>query len=198
MRVVSPADGTSVEVGETVALQADVGDPGSDQVSCSVAWGDGTTSTGCSPSHVYDSVGSRTITVTADDGEGGTATASVTIDLRGLPFDGFFPPVDNPPSVNVIKAGSSVPMKFSLHGYRGMDIIAAGYPASGSHACGSSDGGVSLEPTETPGNSQLTYDEDSDRYQYVWKTAKSWAGQCRTFTLELRDGSVHTAEFRLR
>ena len=32
--------------------------------------------------------------------------------------------------VNIVKAGSAVPLKFSVGGYRGLDIFAAGYPAS--------------------------------------------------------------------
>ena len=46
-------------------------------------------------------------------------------------------PVDNLPVVNSVKAGSTVPLKFSVGGSRGMDIVAAGYPASGAHSCGS-------------------------------------------------------------
>jgi hypothetical protein len=33
-------------------------------------------------------------------------------------FTGFFSPVDNPPTVNVAKAGSAIPVKFSLGGNR--------------------------------------------------------------------------------
>ena len=29
-------------------------------------------------------------------------------------FTGFFPPVDNPPTINTVKAGSAIPVKFSL------------------------------------------------------------------------------------
>ena len=116
---------------------------------------------------------------------------------RSWPWQGFFAPVDNLPVVNSVKAGSTVPLKFSVGGYRGMDIFAAGYPASGAHSCA---GGTvdALEETATPGASELSYDAGSQRYHYNWKTQKSWAGQCRTLTVKLADGSVHTAEFRLK
>ncbi len=45
-------------------------------------------------------------------------------------FSGFFPPADNPPTLNMVKAGSGVPVKFSLSGDQGLNIFAAGYPQS--------------------------------------------------------------------
>jgi hypothetical protein len=35
----------------------------------------------------------------------------------------------------------------------------------------------------------------SDRYIYVWKTQKAWAGTCRRLVLKLLDGSEQTADF---
>jgi hypothetical protein len=51
------------------------------------------------------------------------------------PFSGFFSPVDNLPVVNTMKAGAAVPIKFSLGGDRGLDILAAGSPTSQQIAC---------------------------------------------------------------
>src|SRR5258706_2774270 len=42
-------------------------------------------------------------------------------------FSGFFPPVDNPTAVNVLKAGRAVPVKFSLGGNQGLDIFAPSF-----------------------------------------------------------------------
>ena len=50
-------------------------------------------------------------------------------------FAGFFPPIDNPPVLNKVKAGSAVPVKFSLTGNQGLDIFAAGYPQSAQVPC---------------------------------------------------------------
>src|SRR5205085_2496965 len=46
------------------------------------------------------------------------------------PFSGFFQPVDNTPTLNVVKAGSGIPVKFSLSGNLGLNILLAGYPQS--------------------------------------------------------------------
>ncbi len=113
------------------------------------------------------------------------------------PFEGFFAPVDNPPVVNVVKAGSTVPLKFGLGGDRGLDIFAAGSPASQRVACDGSSSDV-LEETASPGSATLTYDAVTQRYHYNWKTDRAWSGTCRTLVLELADGSRHTAQFRFR
>jgi len=47
-------------------------------------------------------------------------------------------------------------------------------------------------------HSGLTYDALTDTYTYVWKTVKGWKGKCGTFTLELDDNSVHTADFEFK
>src|SRR5438445_3582384 len=39
-------------------------------------------------------------------------------------FSGFFAPVDNPPTFNRVKAGTAVPVKFSLGGDQGLNIFA--------------------------------------------------------------------------
>ncbi len=38
-------------------------------------------------------------------------------------FSGFFPPVDNVPFVNKVKAGRAIPIKFSLNGDQGLEIL---------------------------------------------------------------------------
>jgi hypothetical protein len=110
-------------------------------------------------------------------------------------FSGFFAPIDNPPICNVVKAGSAVPVKFSLHGYQGMSIFVAGYPKSQTGTCAGSPTDV-LEETMTAGQSSLNYDATADQYVYVWKTDKAWAGTCRQLHVKLADGTSHAANFK--
>ena len=112
-------------------------------------------------------------------------------------FSGFFPPVDNPPTLNIVKAGSGVPVKFSLSGDQGLNILAAGYPKSMKIDCMTSDSQDAIEETVTAGGSSLTYDPITDQYIYVWKTEKGWAGPCRQLIVRLNDGTDHTANFKL-
>ena len=74
---------------------------------------------------------------------------------------GFFQPIDNLPTQNSVKAGSAVPVKFSLGGYQGMSVLAAGYPTSNVAACDAAAGDDPVETTLTAGNSGLSYDAAS-------------------------------------
>jgi hypothetical protein len=47
--------------------------------------------------------------------------------------------------LNVVKAGSAVPVKFSLGGNQGLNIFASGYPISVPIVCGSN---AELDPVE--------------------------------------------------
>jgi hypothetical protein len=143
------------------------------------------------------SIGAHTVTCTATDNAGnvgtGTADYSVIYD-----FDGFFQPIDNLPTVNTVKAGSSVPVKFSLNGDQGLSIFAAGSPSSKVMSCSTTATNDPVEETSTAGNSSLQYDALADQYVYVWKTDKSWAKTCRQLTVKLADGTTHSANFSFK
>jgi uncharacterized delta-60 repeat protein len=115
-------------------------------------------------------------------------------------FTGFFRPVKNAPEINVARAGSVVPVKFSLGGDRGLSIFpvdASGqamYPASVPVSCTTFEPEPDGAPVTT--SQRLNYDEDDDRYVYVWKTMKAWGGTCRRLTVTLDDGTTHRANFR--
>lgn len=113
-------------------------------------------------------------------------------------FTGFFAPVENLPLLNVSKAGSSIPLKFSLNGDQGLAIFAAGYPSSSAVACDANEPGTTVTETIAAGHSSLTYDAASDRYQYVWKTDKSWKGTCRVLVVGFTGGITRTAKFRFQ
>lgn len=113
-------------------------------------------------------------------------------------WDGFAAPVDMGGVVNSVKAGSAVPMKFSLHGDQGTGVVAAGSPTVSFGSCSPTATIDAIEETVTAGASGLQYDPTSDQYVYVWKTDKSWAGKCATFSLRLDDGTTHSALFTFR
>ena len=119
-------------------------------------------------------------------------------------FNGFFQPVDNFPSLNVVKAGSAVPVKFSLGGNVGLGIFTVGpnflpnSPSSIQIKCDVLSTQDDIEQTVTAGNSSLQFDPGSNQYIYVWKTDKSWTGTCRQLTVNLNDGSTHTANFKFK
>jgi hypothetical protein len=142
------------------------------------------------------SVGTKVATApTAEDNVGHSADAacvySVVFDFRG-----FLRPVDNPPMLNVVKAGSGIPVKFSLSGDQGLDIFAVGYPVSHGVDCNTSAPLDTVEQTVSAGGSSLSYDPAGDQYVYVWKSDKAWAGTCRRLDVTLVDGTQHIANFK--
>ncbi len=141
-------------------------------------------------------LGTTTVNATASDGTN-TSGCSFTVTVI-YNFTGFFPPVSNLPAVNVVNAGRAIPVKFSLSGYKGLNIFAPNSPSSGPVACNSSDPAVTLEDTVNAGGSTLTYDAASDQYVYVWKTDPSWAGTCRQLAVTLNDGSIYRANFKFK
>ncbi len=147
-------------------------------------------------------VGPRSATFTAKDivGHITTQTCSYTVVYA---FTGFAPPIVNfaadAPKVNTVKAGATVPVRFSLAGDQGMDIFASGYPQSvplascaGASLTTPVDNGTATSPT--PGT--VVYDAAVDQYNYVWQTNTMWAGSCRQLLMKLNDGTYHRANFK--
>lgn len=128
---------------------------------------------------------------------GGTVDRGA-IEVAGFRFAGFFRPIENFPILNLTKAGASVPVRFSLNGYQGMAIFAAGSPYSQDVVCekGSATNGVE-EPVVENGNG-LSYDATTDQYQFVWRTEKSWQAACRNLILKFSDGTVREALFQFK
>jgi len=185
--ITAPADGGSYLLNEVVVSDYSCLDETSGLADCSgpvVSGADFSTSP----------VGNHTFTVIAGDLAGNQVQASHTYSIL-YDFNGFFPPVDNLPVLNRVKAGSAVPIKFSLNGDQGLDIFEAGFPVSQQISCDSSADLNDVVETVTSGESGLTYDATADQYIYVWKTKKEWANTCRQLTLKLKDDSAHITHF---
>lgn len=149
---------------------------------------DGTSATGAVVTHTYSQAGTYVpaLTVVDDDGAAGFASTpqDVVVELPRYGFSGFAPPVENE-DVNVMNAGRSIPFKWTLadeHGERltATDVVEGyGFDASGATFA-------------------LRYDTTQMQYVLVANTPAAWAGQRRTFTLRLDDGSSYAATFEFR
>ena len=136
-----------------------------------------------------------TVTVRVTDAAGTFATDQATVSVT-YRFTGFSQPVDNLPTVNTVKAGQAIPVKFGLTGDHGLDIFAPGYPKIELIPCPSGQPDP-IEATATAGNSALSYSTTADQYTYVWKTEKAWAGKCGTLQVMLNDGTTpYSASFQ--
>ncbi|HEX8085711.1 MAG TPA: PxKF domain-containing protein [Solirubrobacteraceae bacterium] len=142
-------------------------------------------------------VGAHSVTLSASDAVGNEASISCAYSVV-YDFSGFFRPIDNKDAngyiLNKVKAGSTVPVKFSLHGDRGLDVFAPGYPQTGSIPCPAQATTDAIEEYSTAANNALKYDASADQYVYNWKTQSTWTG-CRQLIVKLADGTSHRANF---
>ena len=142
----------------------------------------------------------RVVWSSGDVGERDVYGATIELPPAGptYHFGGFQQPVDARPTLNQMKAGGAVPVKFGLGGNQGLAIFAAGSPKSQVIACDATADVDGIEQTISAGGSSLTYDPSTDTYSYVWKTDKAWAGTCRQLVLAFADGSVGRANFKFK
>jgi extracellular elastinolytic metalloproteinase len=110
------------------------------------------------------------------------------------------------PTLNVKKAGTTLPMKFSTGGNQGLDILAANNPYSRLVECNTlrtvdpTSPNITPRPAPIPAqtnrNVKLSYDASEDLYHFNWRTPEEWGGSCREFVLTRKDGVQHRAFFR--
>ena len=163
---------------------------------------DGTVVVTCSPaSGATFPVGATSVSCKAADAAGNEETGSFTVTVS-YGWTGFFQPIDNPTSPSVLnwnkaKAGSVIPVKFSLGGNQGLSIFAGGAPKVVPIACPSGTVPAdAIEELASSNASGLKYDAAADQYNYAWKTASTYAGKCFRLDVLLADGSpAHSAYF---
>lgn len=157
---------------------------------------DGTVAVSCSQASGSSfPVGTTTVNCSATDSHNNTANGSFTVTVN-YDWTGFFQPIDNG-VMNVAKAGSTIPVKFSLSGNQGLNIFySSSYPNSGKIDCSADPGQDAIEEYSTATVSGLKYDATADQYIYNWKTASNYAGTCRQLIIRLADGTYHRADFK--
>jgi hypothetical protein len=141
-------------------------------------------------------VGTKTVQCTgARDNAGNTADSGVVTYKIVYDFDGFFRPVNND-GFNVVRPGQAVPLKFSLDGYHGLNVVSKVKAVT--YSCSADPLEWEWTDSAPAGQSELTYDADADQYVYVWKTAKKWDYNCAVFAMEFNDGTSQHLKFQSR
>ena len=143
-------------------------------------------------------VGTHTLTATATDNAGNTSTSTLTYTIYTLTKSGFFAPVDMNGVVNTVKAGSTVPLKFTVTDNGAVRTDTAVVTAFGAkqYACGTTAPEDAIEMTTTGGTS-LRYDTTGAQFIQNWQTPKA-AGTCYVATATFVDGSKLSALFKLK
>jgi HYR domain/Galactose oxidase, central domain len=139
-------------------------------------------------------VGTTEVTLHVKDTKNNESTCKANLQVI-YNFTGFFQPIDNIPTYNRVKAGSAIPIKFSLGCNQGLNIFTTGFPQSGLVPCVVGTPVDDIELTVNAGGSSLNYDAVANQYIYVWKTDTKYAGTCRLLNVKLADGTSHTAYF---
>jgi hypothetical protein len=189
VRIDSPRAGAVFAPGQTVNADFACSDPGG-VASCTGTVPDG----GLVDTSV---LGEHTFTVTATDLAGNPTTKTVTYFVQ-YTFQGFKPPVDNPPIINVANAGRTIPVKWSLLDRNGQfisDLNVVTSVTSERIPCPSAVSDV-IEETTPPALTPLKY--ENNQFVYSWNTEKAWASTCRRLFVALDDGTVRYADFQLK
>jgi hypothetical protein len=137
-------------------------------------------------------VGPKTLFVLARDAAGNETGESRVYDVV-YDFDGFAKPLEPFPQAAPFKAGETVPVRFSLRGDQGPNVLLDWAPVSREVPCADPAAG----PWGTATSGTLSYRATQDRYTYSWKTDRAWAGTCRQLVVVLADGTYHHANVRL-
>lgn len=141
-------------------------------------------------------LGLTTVTWTAKDTSGNTASCTQTVNMASLyTFNGFFRSVRNPPYVNILGVSDSVALKFSLGGNRGLGILAAGTPTVSPISCPA--GPLNTAKDIDTRKNGLFYNTAAGIYSYIWRPSLALKGTCQKFTLKLNDGSEHSLFFKI-
>ena len=125
-----------------------------------------------------------------------TVLASNTVTPFG--WAGFLQPLDSLPATNKVEGGSTVPIKFTIGGNKGLNILAAGYPASQPASCTDFASTGPATPIASAAVIAADFTYSGNHYQINWKTDKAWDGTCRILTVMLTDGIAHRANIRFK
>jgi hypothetical protein len=140
-----------------------------------------------------DTVGTKTVSApTASDNVGHTSVP-VSCEYRVVyGFAGLFAPIDRPNTMNVSKAGQSIPLKWRLTDAQGNPVLdlQTATVTVGAINCslGSTD---DLLEEVAPGGSGLQ-NLGNGYYQINWKTPTTYAGSCKSLNLNLGEGGPRT------
>jgi len=141
------------------------------------------------------SAGVKTVSCTATDNAGNSATGSANYTVT-YQFVGFSSPVDGGGTLNVVKAGQSVPLKWRLLDAAGAPVtnLTTAAVSVASLVCSAGATADDLEEYATGGSGLQNL--GGGYYQLNWGTPKTYASSCKTMQLNLGEGATHNALFQ--
>ncbi|GAA2159980.1 hypothetical protein GCM10009826_26470 [Humibacillus xanthopallidus] len=154
----------------------------------------------CAVSGYSAAVGGHTMTATAHDNAGNTGTDTRNYTVSAWTLKGFYQPVDMNGALNMVKAGSTVPLKFEV--FAGSteltDTAVVDTFKWGEVPCTDFSGAVQDDIEQyTSGQTVLRYDTTGGQFIQNWQTPKK-AGSCYKVVMKTDDGSSISANFKLK
>ncbi len=159
---------------------------------------------GCGVTGYGTAKGAYTLTATATDNAGNSASKVIHYTVTAWDLKGFYAPVDMDTAtakvVNTVKNGSTVPLKFEVFA-GSTELTSTSYVVQPINATKVScaTGGVLEEPIETlaSGATALRYDTTAGQFIYNWKTPTQ-RNTCWDVKVVVNDGSEILAHFSLK
>jgi hypothetical protein len=161
---------------------------------------DGSCSVG-SPAPNNANVGSHTLTAQATDMAGNVGGTTITYTIKAWTLKGFYQPTDKLPTINTVKNGATIPLKWQVFKDSAMtmeitDVAAIKSVASKEVSCSSAPTDA-IEEIVTTGGTVLRYDTTAHQYIDNWKTPAK-PGKCFDVFMYTQDGSFLNARFQLK
>src|SRR5918997_228698 len=158
----------------------------------------------CAVTGYSNAVGNHTLTATATDNAGRTATKTLSYTVLAWKLSGFYQPVDMNDVVNTVKNGSTVPLKFEVFKASGAELTDTGIikqPLTAKQVSCTAFNGDPVDEIEllATGSTTLRYDSTGGQFIYNWQTPKgaSQVGKCYTVSVGTQDGSsIPVASFK--
>lgn len=144
-------------------------------------------------------VGTHTLTATATDNAGNSATATRTYSVRVLTLSGFFQPVDTGGVINTVKNGATVPLKFTVadEGVAQTSTSIVSSFVQREVDCGTLGSATDDVDIFSTGGTSLRYDATAGQFIQNWQTPKK-INACYTATVTMIDDSKISANFKLK
>jgi hypothetical protein len=147
----------------------------------------------CSVSGYSTAVGTHTVSASATDKAGNSASASATYTVLPWSLAGFYAPVEMNGVYNLVRGGSPVPLKFEV--FAGpKELTSTSVVTSFTQTRITCDGSALTGDVEI---TSLQYDATAGQFIQKWQTPRQ-PGACYRVTMMTRDGSSLVAFFRLR
>jgi len=152
----------------------------------------------CSVSGYSNAIGTHTVSTSATDKAGNSANASATYTVSAWTLNGFYQPVDMNNVINIVRGGSTVPLKFEI--FAGpTELTSTSAVQSFVQTRITCDTSATIDEIEvtTTGGTSLRYDTTSGQFIQNWQTPRQ-AGACYRVTMTTQDGSSLVAFFKLK